>query len=80
MGDESTIDETFSTTEQTFVKEYLQNGGKLFVTGSEVAWDLDSRGTVTDKEFFNQFLKASYVADNPTPNTPSASDNPWYFH
>ncbi len=79
LGDESTIDETFSTTEQTFVKEYLQNGGKLFVTGSEVAWDLDSRGTVTDKEFFNQFLKASYVADNPTPNTPSASGIPGTF-
>lgn len=79
LGDESTLDETFSTTEQTFVKEYLQNGGKLFVTGSEVAWDLDSRGTTTDKEFFNQFLKASYIADNPTPNTPSASGVPGTF-
>ncbi|MBP9123076.1 MAG: N-acetylmuramoyl-L-alanine amidase [Ignavibacteriaceae bacterium] len=76
LGDESTVDETFSTTEQTMVKEYLQNGGKLFVTGSEVAWDLDSRGTATDKEFFNQFFKAAYGADNPTPNTPSATGAP----
>lgn len=73
LGDESTVDETFTTAEQTIVKEYLQNGGKLFVTGSEVAWDLDNKGSATDKEFINQYLKASYVADNPTPNTPSAS-------
>ncbi len=73
LGDESTVDETFTAAEQTIVKTYLQNGGKFFVTGSEVAWDLDNRGTATDKEFINQYLKASYGADNPTPNTPSAS-------
>lgn len=72
LGDESTIDETFSDKEQLILKAYLNGGGKLFVTGSEVAWDLGSKGTATDKEFLTQYLKADYVADNPTPNTPVA--------
>lgn len=73
LGDESTADETFSSTEQNIIKTFLDNGGSLFVTGSEVAWDLDFNGTVSDKNFFNNYLKASYLADNPTPNIPFAS-------
>lgn len=73
LGDESTIDETFSNTEQVYVKEFLMQGGCLLVTGSEVAWDLDSKGTTTDKDFFKNYLKAKYVADNPTPNSAISS-------
>lgn len=72
-GDESTADETFTTQEQNFVKTYLQNGGYFLTTGSEIAWDLDSRGSATDKDFINNWLKASFSADNPTPNTPVAT-------
>ncbi|MGE5436131.1 MAG: N-acetylmuramoyl-L-alanine amidase, partial [Syntrophothermus sp.] len=74
-GDESTIDETFTTAEQNILKSYLNGGGKLFVTGSEIAWDLGNKGAVEDKDFFNNYLKSNYVADNPTPNTPSAFGN-----
>ncbi len=73
LGDESTADETFSDAEQNILKTYLDGGGNLFVTGSEVAWDLDNNGTTTDKNFFNNYLKASYAADNPTPNVPLAA-------
>ncbi|MCE1189220.1 MAG: N-acetylmuramoyl-L-alanine amidase [Ignavibacteria bacterium] len=73
LGDESTADETFSTAEQTNVANYLKQGGKLFVSGSEVAWDLDYKGSATDKDFMYKYMKAKYVADNPTPNTPAAS-------
>lgn len=65
LGDESTADETFSNAEQAKVKTYLQNGGKLFVSGCELAWDLDSKGTATDKDFINNFLKMRYAADAP---------------
>lgn len=66
LGDESTTDETFSTAEQTKVKTYLDSGGKLFVSGSEIAWDLDTaaRGSVSDEGFFNNYLKADYVSDD----------------
>jgi hypothetical protein len=65
LGEESTVNETFSLSEQTLVSTYLQLGGKLFVSGSEIAWDLDYSGTVTDKNFFANYLKASYMSDAP---------------
>ncbi len=65
LGDESTVDETFSTAEQASVKAFLQSGGKLFVSGSEIAWDLGYKGTTSDKDFLNNYLKVKYVADAP---------------
>ncbi len=65
LGEESTADETFSTVEQGLVTEYLRQGGRLFVSGAEIAWDLDYRGTTSDKAFIHDFLKASYSADAP---------------
>jgi hypothetical protein len=64
LGDESTADETFSSTEQTEVTNYLKQGGKLFVSGSEIGWDLDSQGNTEDKSFYNNYLKADYVSDD----------------
>lgn len=66
LGDESTTDETFNNTEQTRLKTYLQNGGKLFVSGSEIAWDLDTgaRGSASDEVFLRDYLKADYVSDD----------------
>ena len=36
LADESTIDETFNSVEQQFVKYYLESGGNLFISGSEI--------------------------------------------
>ena len=63
LGQESTADETFSIQEQGIVKNFLKNGGKLFVSGSEIAWDLDYKGSASDQDFYHNFLKAIYVAD-----------------
>ncbi|MCX6135076.1 MAG: T9SS type A sorting domain-containing protein [Ignavibacteriales bacterium] len=71
LGDESTADETFSAAEQAKVKTYLQNGGRLFVSGCEIAWDLDAKGSVTDKDFFNNYLKMKYAADAPNGSSSS---------
>jgi type IX secretion system substrate protein len=65
LGDESTADETFSDAEQALIKNYLQYGGKLFISGSEIAWDLDWKGSASDKSFIHNFLKIEYVADAP---------------
>lgn len=71
LGDESYADESFSAAEQLKVKAFLQNGGKLFVSGSELAWDLGYKGTASDKDFLNNYLKVKYVDDAPngTPST-----------
>ncbi len=65
LGEESTVDETFSNSEQNLVSNYLNQGGRLFVSGAEIAWDLDYRGSATDKGFIHNYLKASYSADAP---------------
>lgn len=64
-GQESTADESFSATEQTRVSAYLGDGGNLFVSGSEIAWDLDraSGPTTADRSFLNSWLHAHLASD-----------------
>ena len=64
LGDESTVDETFNAAEQDSVESYLRQGGKIFVSGSEIAWDLDNKGSTADKTFIHDYLKATYAADD----------------
>jgi hypothetical protein len=65
LGDESFTDETFSAAEQVKVKAFLQSGGKLFVSGSELAWDLGYKGNASDRDFLNNYLKVKYIDDAP---------------
>lgn len=69
LGDEGTAQETFSAQEQALLKSYLKDGKKLFVTGSEIGWDLSQNGTATDKEFYSDYLKATYKTDNALSST-----------
>lgn len=66
LGEESTVDETFSVTEQAIVTSYLNAGGNLFVSGAEVGWDLDraSGPTAADRNFYRTVLRAAYTADD----------------
>lgn len=63
-GLESTKNETFSRDEQTKIIAFLSQGGSLFVSGSEIAWDLDYKGDPDDKKFFNDWIRALYSADS----------------
>ncbi|MDZ7822443.1 MAG: T9SS type A sorting domain-containing protein [Candidatus Marinimicrobia bacterium] len=64
LGDESTVDETFDGTEQDSVESFLKQGGKFFVSGSEIGWDLDNESSSADKAFIHNYLKAAYAADD----------------
>jgi D-alanyl-D-alanine carboxypeptidase len=67
LGEESTVDESFSSAEQSLVTAYLNAGGNLFVSGSEIAWDLDRMGTgptTADRDFYHNQLRAVYSADD----------------
>ncbi|MDP3149321.1 MAG: T9SS type A sorting domain-containing protein [Ignavibacteria bacterium] len=85
FGDESTADETFSHAEQTLVKNYLENGGTLFVSGSEIGWDLSSKGDAADKDFYKNYLKSVFVSDDAASGSvtgvqnSSLSDCQFYF-
>ncbi|MCE1188543.1 MAG: hypothetical protein LWX56_05320 [Ignavibacteria bacterium] len=64
LGDESTANATFSDKEQVLVKQYLENGGSLFVSGSEIGYDLYEKGSTSDKQFYTNYLKAVYMNDD----------------
>ncbi len=61
-GEESSGTSTFEMAEQTRVASYLNAGGRLFVSGSEIGWDLDS--LAHGATFYNNYLKADFVADD----------------
>lgn len=70
-GDESGTDKIFNGSNKTKVKAFLDNGGKLLITGSEIAYNLNrSAATEYDIPFLNNYLKASYVSDGTTTDTP----------
>ena len=63
LGEEGTATSSFTGSEQDLVKSYLENGGFLFVSGSEIGYDLSSQGSATDNQFFQDYLKADYISD-----------------
>lgn len=69
-GDESTAEYALNYLEETRLVSYLMNGGQLFISGSEIGWDLvDQEKTVDnldvlDSDFYNNFLKADYYTDD----------------
>ena len=75
LGEESTAQESFSSAEQGVLETYLDAGGKLFVSGAEIGWDLVAQGSSADQTFYETYLKAVYVADDAgTYNAESATD------
>jgi hypothetical protein len=63
LGEEGTATSSFIGSEQDLVESYLENGGFLFVSGSEVGYDLSSQGSASDNQFFQNYLKANYISD-----------------
>ncbi|MCF7796383.1 MAG: N-acetylmuramoyl-L-alanine amidase [Candidatus Marinimicrobia bacterium] len=64
LGDESTADETLNADEQDMIAAYLNQGGRVFISGSEIAYDLDAQGSTADKDFIHNYLKVNYAGDN----------------
>ncbi len=72
VGDESSADVVFSAAEKTALINYLNNGGKLLVSGSEIAYNLGRNGAAAiDLNFMNNYLKATYVNDGTLNYTPA---------
>jgi len=63
-GEESTTDESFSDSQQTALAAYVSAGGALWVSGSEILWDLDAQGSASDLAFATDVLGATMDADD----------------
>lgn len=61
-GTESSADDSLNPAEQSAVAAYLAAGGKLLISGAEIAWDLDNLNN--GRSFYNNSLRADYVADD----------------
>ncbi len=51
-----------------FLTQFLDNGGRLFIGGQDLGWDIfDASGSSNyqaAKDFYNNYLGATYIADN----------------
>jgi len=63
-GDLGSETGTIDAMEQQVIMNYLESGGNLMITGSEIGWDLVDRGTSYDQEFYRTYLKANFKSDN----------------
>jgi hypothetical protein len=83
LGDEAEKNETFSAVEQNLITTYVNSAGRLFISGANIAWDLDLDSdcystTEQDNDFLNQFLKTNFVGKiSPTENIFNL--NGWLF-
>ncbi|MEM9919507.1 MAG: N-acetylmuramoyl-L-alanine amidase [Bacteroidota bacterium] len=62
VGRESTADQTLSLREQARLSRYLDQGGNLIISGSELGYDLDRKGN--GRDFYRDYLKAEFQADD----------------
>ena len=63
-GEEATGTVSFSSTEQARIKTYLEQGGRIFISGSEIGWDLEENGSESDIDFYHNYFKADYITDD----------------
>lgn len=64
VGEDSYSVESLNDDEQDMLAGYLDSGGALFISGSEIAWDLWYLGSTSDQSFFTDYLRAQYQADS----------------
>src|SRR5690606_25846631 len=44
LGREGSVTRTFDATEQSLTESYVQGGGAVLVSGTELGWDLEAQG------------------------------------
>ncbi|NQT62053.1 MAG: T9SS type A sorting domain-containing protein [Candidatus Marinimicrobia bacterium] len=63
-GEEATSTVSFSSIEQARIKTYLEQGGRIFISGSEIGYDLEGAGSAGDIGFYHNYFKAEYISDD----------------
>ncbi len=59
---------TLTVNDRTAIKNYLDNGKNLFLTGQDIGWELcdgnSSNATPDAKSFYSNYLHATYIKDD----------------
>jgi len=76
-GEVSLGDQPFSETERAAIGQYVAGGGRIFVSGSELAWTLDLHGEATEQSFYRDVLKTLYAEDDSETYGVQAIDGPY---
>jgi len=61
-GSSTGSDTSLNTSERARLQNYLDTSGNLFISGQEIAYDLDNKGI--DAAFLTNYLKGDYAADD----------------
>lgn len=64
VGEDAQVDKSLSKTERAALRRYLDSGGDLLISGSEIGWDLARSGDGVDASFYNLYLKSEYVGND----------------
>ena len=56
-------DSTLTPDEQQLLATFLDNGGRLLLTGQNIGYDLAADGTVSDSLFLHNYLHADFIND-----------------
>ena len=62
VGEDSVADAALSDTERGLLATYLDGGGRLLISGSEIGYDLVENGR--DPAFYQDYLQAGYLGDD----------------
>jgi hypothetical protein len=63
---------SLSDDEATALMAFMNGGGNVFMSGQDIAWDINASGgygTVTTKNFFRNYIRARYVDDGNSSNS-----------
>ena len=67
-GDDYGNEPPLDSVEQALIREYLEQGGQLFISGARIAASLDPEGfsgaSASDQQFLNEFLKVDFGGTN----------------
>ena len=55
---------SLDSTDRVALRQFLDNGGSLFLSGQDIAWDLSQNPDNQDSSFLSNYLKANFIADN----------------
>lgn len=75
-GEDSTGDLPLPPVARDAIADYLDAGGRLLVSGAELAWALDENGMPEEQAFFRERLHAHYVGDDAETYDVSAVEGP----